>query len=349
MPVLPPVQINRSMKTRHYRLLPPLLTLALLFSACDMRQPRQMGFGGLVFGTYYQVTYFDPRGINHQEAIDSLFAAFNSSLSYYDPQSLISRINRGETQEADELFQRVFERAWEISAETGGAFDATVGPLVNAWGFGFAEKAQMTDHKVDSLLAFTGHQKAWMENHKVYKADPRLQFDFNAIAKGYAADLAGRYLEGQGIGSYLVEIGGDLVARGLKPDGTPWRIGLETPAPDAAAEQQWDYLIEVSNVGVATSGSYRRYHESDGMRYSHTIDPFTGHPVSHHLLSATVIASDAMSADAYATAFMVMGLEKARAFAEDRGDLEAWFVFAAQEGGYGMAATSGLRLISRQP
>jgi len=324
------------------------LAFLMLFFACGLRDqgPQQVSIRGVVFGTYYSVIYYEGDGRVLQQGIDSLFGDFNSSLSFYDQESLLSRINRNEEKYADDHFRVVFERAQQLWKETGGAFDATVFPLVNAWGFGYADRVHMTPGKVDSLLEFVGFEKIWTENGRVLKDDERVQLDFNALAKGYAADLVGTYLESKGIHTYLVEIGGDLVVKGVKPDGSMWRIGLEIPAENMTAEQQWDYLVEIRDIGLATSGDYRRYQEVDGQRYSHTINPETGYPVMHNLLSASVFAPDGMSADAYATAFMTMGLEAAIDFVEGRDDLEAYFIFS-EDGGYGYYATDGLTLLTR--
>ncbi len=324
------------------------LVSLMLFFACGLRDqgPQQVNIRGVVFGTYYSIIYYDDDGRVFQRGIDSLFRDFNSSLSFYDPNSLLSRVNRNEEDVVDDYFRVVFMRSQQISEETNGAFDVTVFPLVNNWGFGFSERAQMTAEKVDSMLEFVGFKKARLENGHIVKTDERVQLDFNAIAKGYAADLIGLFLESKGVHTYMVEIGGDLVAKGVKPDGSKWRIGLEIPAEDMTAEQQWDYLVEIQDVGLATSGDYRRYQEVDGQRYSHTINPKTGYPVVHNLLSASVFAPDAMSADAYATAFMVMGLDAAIEFVESRDDLEAYFIFSENDG-FGSHATSGLILLSR--
>ena len=325
------------------------LAFLLILAACGLRDqaPQQVSIRGVVFGTYYSVIYYDEDGRVFQHGIDSLFSDFNSSLSFYDPNSLLSRVNRNEEEYVDDYFKVVFGRSQQIFRETDGVFDASVFPLVNAWGFGFADRAQMTPEEVDSLLEFVGFEKVRLDNDRIVKDDERVQLDFNAIAKGYAADLVGHYLEARGVSTYLVEIGGDLVAKGVKPDGTMWRIGLEIPAEDMAADQQWDYLVEIEDIGLATSGDYRRYHEVDGQRYSHTINPQTGHPVTHNLLSVSVFASDAMSADAYATAFMVMGLDAAIEFVDARDDLEAYFIFSDDDG-FGSHATSGLILLSRE-
>ncbi len=320
-----------------------------LFSSCGNRERdlQKVTFRGTVFGTYYAVSYFAPDGRNYQAALDSLFQEINSSLSYYDPQSVISKVNRNETDMADGYFLSVLQRSLEIAKETDGAFDPTISPLVNAWGFGFAEQQNITQPLIDSLMLVVGFQNVAIEGNRVVKEIPQIQFDFNAIAKGYAADMAGQMLEARGINSYLVELGGDLVARGTKPDGSPWRIGIEKPAEHMLSPQEWAYMVEISGKGLATSGSTRKYYEKNGQRFSHTIDPATGRPVEHNLLSVSVIANDCMTADAFATAFMVMGLEKSIEFVEAREDLEAFFIFSQGIDELGSYATKDFEVISR--
>ncbi len=328
-----------------------ILFFALLMAGCGPldRGPEMVSIRGVVFGTYYSIIYYDDDGEVYQHAIDSLFQDFNSSLSFYDKNSLLSRINRNEETAVDDYFEVVFKRSQEIAEETDGAFDATVFPLVDAWGFGFSERGDLSPEKIDSILGFVGHDKVWMDDGHIYKEDERVQLDFNAIAKGYASDLAGKYLKSKGVISYLVEIGGDIMSGGAKPDGDLWRIGLEIPAEGADAPQEWEYYVEVEHRGLATSGDYRKYHkDEDGVRYSHTIDPATGYPVDHQLMSVSVFAADGMSADAYATAFMVMGLEDAIDFAESRDDLEAYFIFSTEaRGDFKYHATTGLDLLTR--
>ncbi len=330
----------------------PLLMCSILWLmiSCSPSRNHDLVFTsirGNVFGTSYTISYFSADTADYRTEIDSLFTVFNQSLSYYLPNSLISRINRNETDIIDELFRVVFERSLQISHETDGYFDATISPLVNAWGFGFEKKASVTPELIDSLLEFVGYQKAWIDDNRIVKADERIQFDFNAIAKGYASDVIGAFLESKGIDIYLAEIGGDLVVKGVKPDGTKWRIGIEKPATSMYASQQYDYYVELEDLGLATSGNYRRYYEIDGERYAHTIDPQTGYPVKHNLLSVSVFAEDGMSADGYATAFMVMGLEKSIAFVAAREDLEAHFIFSKGDAIYDSYTTSGLTILRK--
>jgi FAD:protein FMN transferase len=323
------------------------ICLFLVTSCNNHKTPQLVTFQGVVFGTYYSVAYYSPNGRSYQASIDSLFSSFNKSVSYYDPNSVISRINRNETDQADEYFLAVLKRSLEIAEMTSGAFDPTVSPLVNAWGFGFTDKAKMTTARIDSLKQITGFRNVSISNSKIVKEFPQIQFDFNAIAKGYASDLAGMLLESKGITSFMVEIGGDLVARGLKPDGSAWRIGLEQPARDLYAPQDWAYMVEMRDRAVATSGSYRKYFEEGGQRFSHTIDPTTGRPVQHNLLSVSVFAHDCMTADAFATAFMVMGLEKSVDFLNNSNDMHAFFIYSTGGDSYGTYTTPGLKVVPR--
>jgi FAD:protein FMN transferase len=321
-----------------------------VFVSCSSQRDNDLHFTsirGSVFGTNYTISYYSADTIDYRSSIDSIFAAFNQSLSYYQNNSLISRVNRNETDSIDDFFEVVFLRSVDIADETNGQFDPTVSPLVNAWGFGFEKRSTILAELIDSLREFVGYEKAWLEGKRIVKADARVQFDFNAIAKGYASDVVGEFLEGEGIRAYLVEIGGDLVAKGIKPDGSKWRIGLERPASNMFDSQEWDHVVEIHDIGLATSGNYRRYYEVDGQRYSHTINPATGYPVEHSLLSVSVFAPDGMSADGYATAFMVMGLEKALAFVEDREDLEAYFIVSSRDKEFDTFASSGLQILDR--
>lgn len=326
-----------------------LIAVAFSIAACNVspKVPQLVNIRGVVFGTYYSISYYEEGGIVYQEEIDSLFNVFNESMSYYVPHALISRVNNNETQEVDEFFRVVYQRSVEIYEASAGAFDPTVSPLVNAWGFGFMKREEMSQKKIDSLQQLTGLDRTRLEGNLIIKDDPRIQFDFNAIAKGYAADVVGKFLETKGITAYLVEIGGDLVAKGLKPNGDKWRIGLEKPATKFDDPQDWDFYVELRDQAVATSGNYRRYYEQDGQRFSHTIDPFTGYPVTHNLLSVSVFAKDGITSDAYATVFMVMGFEKAKAFVESHPEMDAFFIYSTGAEEYGTYATSGLTLLKR--
>ncbi len=322
----------------------PALSLAfLLLFSCAPREQKVM-FLGEAQGTYYAVTYFDREGRNFQPEVDSILKAFDRSVSMWVPESLISRINQGDTAvRPDDWFADIFHRSAAIAEATDGAFDFTVGPLVNAWGFGFRGKLVMDSARVDSLRQFVDYRKVSMGEDRRIEKPEGFRFDFNAIAQGYSVDLLGRFLEEQGIRRYLVDIGGEVLARGAKPDGSPWVVGIENPAADSLSERTLNTRVKLENMALATSGSYRKYREEGGVRYSHTIDPRTGYPVRHSLLSVSVLAGDAATADGYATAFMVMGYERSREFIASQPGLEAFFIVAGEAGTFSTHATPGLQ------
>lgn len=301
-------------------------------------------FTGDTQGTYYAITYFDAKGRNFQVEVDSLLRAFDLSVSMWVPESVISRINDGDTSVVpDEWFREIFRQAEEISSKTNGAFDFTIGALVNAWGFGFKNKIPLDSAKVDSLRMLVDHNKVRMEDGRIIKDLPGIQFDFNAIAQGYAVDMLAEYLSDQGIDNFLVDIGGEVVGRGKKPDGSFWLVGIENPAADSLTERSINTRIRLDNRAVSTSGSYRKYRVENGQRYSHTIDPKTGYPVNHSLLSVTVMADDCATADGYATAFMVMGMDKGMDFIAENPGLEAFFIVSSGEGEFSTYTTKGFQ------
>jgi len=321
--------------------------LGLLLFSCNP-QTKKVQFMGEAQGTYYAVTYFDGEGRNFQPQIDSILRAFDLSVSMWVPESIISRINdnrnnndNGSAVLPDEWFTDIFVRSVAIAKETGGAFDFTVGPLVNAWGFGFKNKIRLDSAKVDSLRALVDYRTVRLYDGRIVKDDPRVQFDFNAIAQGYSVDVIGKFLEEQGIENYLVDIGGEVLGKGNKPGNAYWTVGIENPAADSAAERTLNAKAHLYNRAMATSGNYRKYYEEGGLRYSHTIDPKTGYPVRHSLLSVSVLADDCATADGYATAFMVMGLEKSLEFLEEHPDLQAYFIYSDQEGSCQVKYTEG--------
>jgi len=308
------------------------------------RAPEPVHLLGEAQGTYYSILYFDAAKKDFQESIDSLLDAFDQSVSLWVPSSIISRVNNNDSAIVlDESFVGNFQLSMEVSKKTGGAFDVTVGPLVRAWGFGFDEKKHVDDHIIDSLLQFTGYEKIRIKDGKIVKADPRVSIDFNAIAQGYSVDLVGNFLESRGITDYLIDIGGEVKASGKKPGGKTWQVGIEKPARHQDDPRDLKAVIALKNKSVATSGSYRKFYEVNGIRYSHTIDPKTGRPVQHSLLSVSVLADCTAVADAYATAFMVMGLEKAKKYLEKNKSLDAFFIYSDQEGNYQTYATPGFQ------
>lgn len=298
---------------------------------------------GLIFGTMFSITYEHDKSLRTE--IDKELERFDASLSMFNDSSIISRINRNEDITADSLFTKVFRQAMRISEATNGSLDITVAPLVNAWGFGFTENISPTSDKIDSLLQIVGWQKVQLTNEgKVIKEDPRIMLDCSAIAKGYAVDVIAALLKSKGVQNYMVDIGGEVNVAGVNPSGGMWRIGINKPEDDPLSRNQsLQSILEVSGVGIATSGNYRNFYYKDGMKYAHTIDPKTGYPVQHSILSSTVIAKDCMTADAYSTAFMVMGLEKSKALVESHPEIEAYFIFSDEKGEFQTYMTDGMK------
>ena len=297
---------------------------------------------GLIFGTVYNITYQYDSDLKPE--IEAELKHFDGSLSPFNDTATITRINRNEDIIPDTFFINVFRRSMEISQETGGAFDITVAPLANAWGFGFKKGTFPDSAMIDSLLDITGYSKISLSTEgKIIKQDPRIMLSCSAVAKGYAVDVIAQLLEKKGIGNFMVDIGGEVVVRGENPKKSLWRIGINKPVDDSlAVNQELQTILQVTDMGIATSGNYRNYYYKDGKKYAHTIDPRTGYPVQHNILSATVIARDCMSADAYATAFMVMGLEEAERFANAHPDLDACFIYTDDKGEFQMFYTKGM-------
>lgn len=317
------------------------LAVIILFSCTS--EPKKVMFRGETQGTYYAMTYFDAEGRDFQQQIDSILSVFDLSVSMWVPESIISKINRGDSLvKPDDWFIDIFKRSQEIAAKTGGDFDCTVGPLVNAWGFGFRGKIKMDQAKVDSLLQFVGYQRVRLNGENRIVKPEGFRFDFNAIAQGYAVDVIGNFLASKGIKNYVIDIGGEVLGKGSKPEGQPWLVGIENPAADSLSDRTINTRVKLSDKALATSGSYRKYYEENGVRYSHTIDPHTGYPVRHSLLSVSVLAKDCATADGYATAFMVMGFEQARDFVEKDPEMDAFFIMDGGEGTFKTYATRGL-------
>ncbi len=305
------------------------------------KQPPFRTNEGMVFGTIYKITYQHDDDL--QEDIKQALMEVDNSLSPYNPNSIITRINHNEDTTLNAHFTHVYGLAQQISAETEGAFDITVAPLVNAWGFGFKHSIDIAPNVIDSLRQFVGYQKTRMEGGKIVKDDERLMLDCSAIAKGYGVDVVARTLDQKGVKHYMVDIGGEVVLKGKSPRMKDWRIGINKPIEDSlSVNQELQTILEISNIGMATSGNYRKFYYKDGKRYAHTIDPRLGTPVQHNILSATVLAKDCTTADAYATAFMVMGLEKALDFCQKHPELNAYFICDGEGESYEIHYTPGM-------
>jgi thiamine biosynthesis lipoprotein len=294
---------------------------------------KKVELQGRTMGTTYSVKYLDEEGRNFQPGIDSLLEAFNLSLSTYIPESEISRFNREALLKYESpFFYPVLKRSKEIYEKTGGGFDPTVGPLVNAWGFG-PEGVQSPDPaKVDSLLQLVNYDSIFFDSAAVCKMMKGMKLDFSAIAKGYGVDVVAQFLMEKGIDNLFVEIGGEVYAGGVNERGNYWAVGVNYPTTNIEQQQAAMAIIPIENQAIATSGNYRNYYEKDGVKYSHTISPTTGYPVTHSLLSASVFAPDCMTADAYATAFMVLGVEEAMAIDEREDDIAIYLIYSDESG-----------------
>ena len=286
---------------------------------------------GMVFGTVYHITYQSSKSL--QKDIEAELAKVDASLSPFNKRSIITAVNENRDTVVNKMFSDVFALAMKISDSTNGAFDITVAPLVNAWGFGFKGGAMPTHHQVDSLKALVGYHKVSLTNGRVSKTDPRIMLDCSSIAKGYGCDVVAKFLSAKGIDNYMVEIGGEIITRGISEKRLPWKIGVTKPTDDSLnVNQEIQTIINVTDKAMATSGNYRNFYYKNGRKYAHTIDPSTGYPVQHNILSSTVIADDCATADAYATAFMVMGLDKAKAILSRHPELMAYFILASDDG-----------------
>lgn len=305
----------------------------LFMIGCSENQPtnKEIKVEGFAQGTTYHVTYISERGLNFQRAIDSLLIEIDNSLSTYQPKSIISKFNQSDsTQQIDKLFLDVFNDAKLVFEITDGAFDPTVAPLVNAWGFGF-ENIENTDSTfIDSLLQYVNFNAVTVNDSFVVKSNANIMLDFNAIAQGYSVDVLAEFLEAKGIENYMVEVGGELRVKGKNTNNKLWRIGIDKPIENND-NRELEAIINLENTALATSGNYRKFYEKDGVKYSHTLNPKTGYPVQHTLLSATVLAKTCSMADAYATAFMVLGLEKSKEIVAANPDLRVLFIYVDEK------------------
>ena len=311
----------------------PFLLILIIGSIFVIRQQRNTPFQkdeGMVFGTIYHITY--QSDTNYQKEIEAELQKVDNSLSPFNKTSIISRINRNEKVKVDEMFSEVFQLAEKISGETDGAFDITVAPMVNAWGFGFKTGNPPTRQTIDSLRAIVGFHTVSMQDGYVIKKNPKTMLDCSAIAKGYGTDVVARFLKKKGVQNFMVEIGGEIVVNGNSEKLQPWRIGINKPTDDSLnTSQAIQDVVSVSNIAMATSGNYRNFYYKNGKKYAHTIDPKTGYPVQHNILSATVFADDCATADAYATSFMVLGLDGAKKILEKHPELCAYLIYSDQK------------------
>lgn len=315
-----------------------LLIAGTLYIATSQRtegtDARTRKFSERIFGTIMNVTYTSEEDL-HDSIMDCLYG-IDASLSMFNPQSTLSLINRGETDTLDTYLQTILPMAQSVSEATGGAFDITTAPLVNAWGFGFKHSQLPTDSQVDSLRAMVNYRFLSWQDGIIRKERPDVVIDLSAIAKGFGTDMVARLLREHSVEDYMVEIGGEIVCRGNNPRGEAWRIGINRPVEDSTGtNNEVQKVIEVHDRAMATSGNYRNFYVApDGRKLSHTINPTTGYPVQHSLLSATVLAPTCAMADAFATAFMVMGIDSAMQVVERHQELQVYFIYTDSTGTY---------------
>lgn len=286
---------------------------------------------GQIFGTTYHITYQSDKDL-HREILQRL-QLVDQTFSTFNDESIISKINRNEPVKPNQMFIEVFDLAKTVSKDTHGAFDITVAPLVNVWGFGFKSGTPPTKAVIDSLRHLTGYEKVKLIGSKVRKQDPRIMLDCSAIAKGYGSDVVAQYLRSRDVENFMIEIGGEIVVQGNSDKRLPWKIGVTKPTDDSTqVNNELQTVLNVSNTAMATSGNYRRFYYKNGKKYAHTIDPKTGYPVQHNILSATVLANTCAKADAYATSFMVLGLEKTQQVLQHHPDLMVYLIYADGQG-----------------
>ncbi len=299
---------------------------------------------GGIQGTSYHIIYQSPDSIDYHDSISNILHQFDLSLSSYIPNSIISRVNKNDPNvKLDKYFIDVYNKSYDVYEQSNGLFDITVAPLVNAWGFGPEKKIHIDKTIIDSLLQFIGMGNVTLEDGKIVKKDPRVKIDVNAIAQGYSCDVIARFFDKMGIKNYLVEIGGEIHARGKNREGKTWRVGIDKPVEgNMTPGEELQTVVGLKNRSLATSGNYRKFIEENGVKYAHTINPKTGYPVKSNLLSATIVAKDCITADAYATVCMVAGLKKSIEIIEKNGNLEAYLIYNDEKGNYKIYTTKGM-------
>lgn len=313
-----------------------------LNSILTQAQPEPIKVEGNAQGTTYHITYFDTKNRDLKPEITALLADFDLSVSTYNPNSIISKINNNQPAKVDQYFIACFTKAKEVWKNTNGAFDPTVYPLVSAWGFGTKKKLKIEKAKIDSILQFVGFDKVVLKRNRILKKDPRIKLDFNAFAQGYSVDVVADFLKSKGITSFVVEIGGEVYANDNKPNGDTWKIGIEEPYDNQESENPTKAIAALHHLAIATSGNNRQYFIENGVKYAHHIDPQTGYPAKNNLLSASIFAKDCISSDANATGVLVMGLEKAKVFLREHSELQAYLIYSDEYGNFKVYKTEGM-------
>lgn len=326
----------------------PLIGSLILGTSCGVPKTKSYAtVDGFAQGSTYHIIYHDPQGRDLRTDIEELLEDFDNSLSVYNPSSLLTRLNKNDAEAVpDKWFTECLEISRGISDDTDGAFDVTLRPLIAAYRIGTEDTPHiLSQGEIDSIRAFTGYRKVRIEDGRLVKDDPRLALDFNAIAQGYSSDLMGAMFDSLGIEDYMVEIGGEILCRGANPEGQEWRVGIDRPVEgNMVPGEDLQTILKLTDRGLVTSGNYRKFaYDENGNKVTHTIDPHTLRPAVHNLLSATIIAPTSAIADGYATACMVIGLEKSKKLLERHPELEAYLVFSNPDGSMGVFTTPNIR------
>lgn len=318
-----------------------LCFILVLLSACQRKMPYYTLNG--VNHTTFQIKYQYDRALDGE--IEAEFKKYYHSINPFDSTSIISRMNRNEPVEADSLFMLVFRTAMQVSEQTGGLFDVTCAPLINLWGFGFAKFDSITPQLVDSIRGFVGFRKVRLQGNRVMKDDPRILLNFSALGDGTICDVIACLFDRKGISNYMIDIGGEVIAKGKNPQGQNWRIGIVRPEDDSTGTNtELEQIVQLpERLGLATSGNYRNFYLKDGKKYAHTIDPITGYPAQQDILSATIIARRCMLADAYATAFMTLGSRKARQLQREHPEIDYFIIYTDSCGNYRTEYSPGMK------
>ena len=327
------------------KFIPFALISILILAGCHRKKSEYVKISGFAQGTTYHITYENSNNKDYSADIDSILKAFNKSLSVYDSTSIISRINNDDpTVEADDWFVTVFKKSAEVNVISEGAFDITVGPVVHAWGFGNAPIAKHDTAYIDSLLQFVGMDKVKLEGRKIIKKYPGVKIDVDAIAQGYSVDVVCDFFKSKGLQNYLVEIGGEVRGKGTNAKGKFWHVGIDRPSDENVPPgKDLQSIIEINNKSLTTAGNYRRFFVENGVKYGHIIDPKTGFPARNTLLSATVICDDAITADAWDTAFMVLGLEKSKEVLKKLPGIDVYFIYSDPKGEFKIFYSEGVK------
>lgn len=328
------------------RVLSSLLLTSLLVVLSCTKEPAYIENTGQAQGSTYQIKYLSPSGADFGKHIVDLFQEIDLSMSTYLPNSLISQINKGDTTVLiDKPFQEVLKRSLEIAKETDGQFDPTIGPLVRFWGFGFDEvKTDIDPDEISRIKHSTGYESIDFENNAV-TIPQDFNIDFNAIAQGFTVDYIARFLDSKNVEHYMVEVGGEVKAKGVNAKNNYWKIGVDKPQEKIDTNERFQFILTLQDRALATSGNYRKFwvDKETGVRYSHTIDPRTGYPARNRLLSASILGKSTMDADAYATACMVKGIEGCKELLKRHAELEGYLVFDSGDNEWGTYITPGFK------